>query len=317
MTYQDIKYEIDGRIAYVTLNRPEKLNALSNNLRGEMIHAMKEAEAATEVAVVILRGEGRAFSAGYDLTPDRAANEDSDYVHPRSLLPDSGSTHPGPMEWSRHVVATNWVIWELAKPVIAQVQGYCLAGGTELASICDFRIVAEDAQIGYPPVRAMTTMDMMWAPWHLPMAKAREFAYVGDSITGAEMARLGWANYAVPLDDLASFTEEFAQRMSHIDNDMLMYSKRAVNRQYEVMGIRTGLWSGTEIQGLSSYRPAAGEFGRHVQEGGLKAALEWRDGPFRDFRGAYDSAPKDRPLAGSDGDAANQRRDPRSGYGRT
>ena len=75
MTYQDIKYEIDGRIAYVTLNRPEKLNALSNNLRGEMIHAMKEAEAATEVAVVILRAEGRAFSAGYDLTPSRAANE--------------------------------------------------------------------------------------------------------------------------------------------------------------------------------------------------------------------------------------------------
>ena len=301
MTYEDIKYETDGRVAYVTLNRPEKLNALSNNLRGEMIHAMKEAEATPEVAVVILRAEGRAFSAGYDLTPARAATANSDYVHPRSLLPDSGSTHPGPKEWAHHVVATNWVIWELAKPVIAQVQGYCLAGGTELASICDFRIVAEDAQIGYPPVRAMTTMDMMWAPWHLPMAKAREFAYVGDSISGAEMARLGWANYAVPLDDLASFTEEFAQRMSHIDNDMLMYSKRAVNRQYEAMGIRIGLWSGTDVQALSSYRPAAGEFGRRSREDGLKAALEWRDGPFRDFRGAYDSAPKDRPLAGSGG----------------
>jgi enoyl-CoA hydratase len=202
------------------------------------------------------------------------------------------------MEWSRHVVATNWTIWELAKPVVCQVQGYCLAGGTELATICDFRIVAEDAQIGYPPVRAMTTMDMMWAPWHLPMTKAREFAYIGDSITGAEMARLGWANYAVPADQLAEFTEQFARRMAHIDNDMLMYSKRAVNRQYEVMGIRTGLWSGTEIQALSSYRPAAAEWGRRVREEGLKAALEWRDGPFRDFRGRYDSAPKDRPVAG-------------------
>ena len=301
MSYQDILYETDGRLAFITLNRPEKLNALSNNLRGELMHAMKEAEADREIGVIVLRAEGRAFSAGYDIGGGRAAPEGSAYVHPRSRLPDSGSTHPGPMEWSRHVVATNWTIWELAKPVVCQVQGYCLAGGTELATICDFRIVAEDAQIGYPPVRAMTTMDMMWAPWHLPMAKAREFAYLGDSISGAEMARLGWANYAVPAEELAAFTERFARRMAVIDNDMLMYSKRAVNRQYEVMGIRTGLFSATEIQGLSTYRPAHAEWGRRVREEGLKAALEWRDGPFRDFRGRYDSAPKERPVAGTPG----------------
>jgi enoyl-CoA hydratase len=301
MAYEDILYETDGRLAFITLNRPEKLNALSNNLRGEVMHAMKEAEANRDVGVIILKAEGRAFSAGYDLTPSRAAGDDSPYVHPRSKLPDTGSTHPGPMEWSRHVVATNWTIWELAKPVVAQVHGYCLAGGTELATNCDFRIVAEDAQIGYPPVRAMTTMDMMWAPWHLPMAKAREFAYVGDSMSGHQMAQLGWANYAVPGNELAEFTKTFARRMAHIDNDMLMYSKRAVNRQYEVMGIRTGLWSGTEIQGLSSYRPAASEWGTKVREQGLKAALEWRDGPFRDFRGRYDSAPHERPVAKGDG----------------
>lgn len=297
MSYEEILYETDGRLAFITLNRPEKLNALSNNLRGEVMHAMKEAEATPDVGVIILRAEGRAFSAGYDLTPARQAGEGSPYVHHRSRLPDSGSTHPGPKEWARHVVATNWTIWDLAKPVVCQIQGYCLAGGTELATICDFRIVAEDAQIGYPPVRAMTTMDMMWAPWHLPMAKAREFAYVGDSIPGVEMARLGWANYAVPAAQLAATTEAFARRMAAIDNDMLMYSKRAVNRQYEVMGIRTGLWSGTELQALSSYRPAAGEWGRRVREEGLKAALEWRDGPFRDFRGRYESAPKERPVA--------------------
>ena len=309
MAYEDILYETDGRLAFITLNRPEKLNALSNNLRGEVMHAMKEAEADREIGVIILKAEGRAFSAGYDLTPSRAASEESAYVHPRSKLPDTGSTHPGPQEWSRHVVATNWTIWELAKPVIAQVHGYCLAGGTELASICDFRIVAEDAQIGYPPVRAMTTMDMMWAPWHMPMAKAREFAYVGDSHSGKEMERLGWANYAVPGEELAAFVRTFATRMAHIDNDMLMYSKRSVNRQYEVMGIRTGLWSGTEIQGLSAYRPAAGEWGKRVREGGLKSALEWRDGPFRDFRGRYDTAPKERALASGEGTG-----DARGGY---
>lgn len=299
--YEDILYEEDGRLAYVTLNRPEKLNALSNNLRGELFHALKRAEGNPEVGVIIIRANGRAFSSGYDLTPTRLANAGSEYVNPISLLPDTNTTHPGPGQWARHVVMMNWTIWELAKPVVAQIHGYCLAGGTELASICDFRIVAEDAQIGYPPVRAMSTMDMLWTPWLLPPAKAREFAYVGDSISGKEMERLGWANYAVPGAQLAQFTTDFARRMAHIDNDMLMYSKRAVNRQYESMGIRAGLWSGTEIQALSASRPAAAEWGRHVREEGLKAALEWRDGPFRDFRGAYASAPADRPLAKGDG----------------
>ena len=290
---------LEGGVAVVRMNRPEKLNALSNELRGELFHAMKEAEADRDIGVIVLRAEGRAFSAGYDLSPSREASEDNPFVHPRSKLPDTGTTHPAHYDWSRHVLMANWTIWELAKPVVAQIQGYCLAGGTELASFCDFRIVAEDAQIGYPPVRAMGTMDIMWAPWHLPMTKAREFAYVGDSFSGRDMASMGWATYAVPADQLTSFTERFARRMSHIDNDMIMYSKRAVNRQYEAMGIRNGLMSGTDVEAMSKHRPAAEEWRTRLQRDGLKAALEWRDGPFRDFRGANAAAPADRPLAGT------------------
>ena len=297
MTYKDVLYETDDRLAFITLNRPEKLNALSNNLRGELMDAMREAEADDQIGVIVLRGAGRAFSAGYDLSPARQADS-FDFVSPRSGLPDTGSTHPGAFQWARHVVMTNWIIWELAKPVVAQIQGHCLAGGTELATVCDFRICAKDAKVGYPPVRAMTTMDMMWTPWHMPPTKAREFAYVGDSFSGEDMERLGWATYAVEKEDLDSFTEKFARRMSFVDNEMLMYSKRAVNRQYETMGIREALHSATEIQALSSGRAAAAEWGRRVRDDGLKAALEWRDGPFRDFRGAYDSAPKDRAVAG-------------------
>lgn len=299
MAYRDIIYETDDRLAYITLNRPEKLNALSNNLRGEVMDAMREAEHDDAIGVIVLKAAGRSFCSGYDLSPSRSAGED-DYVDPRSSLPATGTTHPGASQWSRHVVMTNWTIWELAKPVVAQIQGHCLAGGTELATTCDFRIVAKDAKIGYPPVRAMTSMDMMWTPWHLPPAKAREFAYMGDSISGEEMAHWGWANYAVDQAELDDFTEKFARRMGHIDNEMLMYSKRAVNRQYETMGIRDGFHSGTEIQALSAQRAAAAEWGRRVREGGLKAALEWRDGPFRDFRGAYESAPRERPVAGTE-----------------
>jgi enoyl-CoA hydratase len=297
--YNFIEYETDDRIAYVTLNRPEKLNALGNELRGEMFDALKEAEADSSVGVIILRGNGRAFSAGYDLSPTSA--EGSPYVSQRSGMPDIGTTHPAHYDWSRHAVMANFQIWELSKPVIAQIHGYCLAGGTELASICDIRIVAEDTQIGYPPVRAMGTMDMMWAPWLLPPAKAREFAYTGDSFTGREMADLGWANYALPADQVADFTETFARRLGNIDNDMLLYNKRAVNRQFEMMGFRNGLMSGTDVEAMSKHRPQAAEWNTRLREQGLKAALEWRDGPFQDFRGAYDTAPKDRAIAGADG----------------
>jgi len=302
--YQNILYEVKGPVGYVTLNRPEKMNALSNNLRAEMIHALKTAEGDPAVSVIVVRGAGRTFSAGYDIGGGRDAPADSTYVHPVSRRPDVGSLRLGPVEWSHHVIDTNWVIWEIQKPVIAQIHGYCLAGGTELATMCDLRIVAEDAIIGYPPVRAMTTMDNMWAPWHLPMAKAREFAYLGDAITGKEMAHWGWANKAVPAERLQATVDEFAHRLSLIDQQMLIYSKRSVNRAYEVMGIRTALYAGADIQALSSIRPQGGVFAAISAERGLKAALQWRDGPFADY-GTHgkkterrpEDLPKSRPAA--------------------
>ena len=299
MTYNNITYETDDRLAFITLNRPEKLNPLSHALRAEVYDAMRQAEHDDSIGVIILKANGRAFSAGYDLAPN--ADESSDYVEPRSGMPDTGSTHPQHYDWSRHALMGHWLIWELAKPVICQIHGYCLAGGTELASMCDIRIVAEDARIGYPPGRAMGTMDMMWAPWFMPAAKAREFAYTGDWFSGEDMAFYGWANYAVKKEDLDDFVIRFARRMGHIDNDLLNYNKRAVNRQLEIMGMRTGLMSGTDVEAMSKHRPAAPEFGRRVREEGLKAALEWRDGPFGDFRGEYSTAPKDRPIAGQEG----------------
>ena len=293
MEYQDILYEVEGPVAFVTLNRPEKMNALSNGLRGEMVHALKEAEFDPGVKVIVIRGSGRTFSAGYDIGGGMNAQQGNPYVHLRTGRPDVGSTRPGPSEWSAHVVETNWqAIWENYKPVIAQIHGFCLAGGTELASICDFRIVTEDAVIGYPPVRAMTTMDMMWAPWHLPMAKAREFAYLGDAMSGREAAHWGWANRAVPQAELAEMVNWFAGRLALIDSEMLTYSKRAVNRAYEVMGIQTALKAGTDIQALSAMRPQGGVFGRISQKYGLKEALIWRDGPFTDYRNRGNALPR-------------------------
>jgi len=289
--YRDILTIKRERHGIVQLNRPEKMNALSHNLRAELFDALKDFEADPEVKVIIIRGSGRAFSAGYDLSGISETPDDRDYVDKRSGLPNVGPIHPGQGQWPQHLLSGYWIIWELAKPVIAQVHGYCLAGGTELASMCDLMFVAEDAIIGYPPVRAMTSVDILYHPWHLHQRKVRELLYTGDSVTGQEAVELGWANRAYPIEQLAEATEAFAERIANIDSALLQMTKRQINRAYEIMGIRTALAVGGDIQELSRVRPGGGEFGRIAREKGLKAALEWRDGPFGD----YGSAPPDAP----------------------
>lgn len=284
--YRDIETFQNDRHGIIQLNRPEKMNALSHNLRGELFDALKGFEADPQVKVIIIRGSGRAFSAGYDLSGIQNTQDDREYIDSRSGLPSVGPVHPGQGQWPQHLLSGYWQIWECVKPVIAQVHGYCLAGATELATMCDLMIIAEDAIIGYPPVRAMTSVDVLYHPWHMPQKKARELVYTGDSLTGVEAAEIGWANKAVPVEDLCSVTETLAERIANVDSPMLQMSKRQMNRSYEIMGIRTAMAVGADIQTLSAERPGGGEFGRISREKGLKAALSWRDGPFEDYASA-------------------------------
>ncbi len=289
--YLDILTFKKDRHAIIQLNRPEKMNALSHNLRSELFDALKTFEVDPDVKVIIIRGSGRGWSAGYDLSGIQRSTDDRDYVEQRTGLPNVGPQHPGQGQWPQHLLSGYWQIWECTKPVISQVHGYCLAGGTELATMCDLMFVADDAIIGYPPVRAMTPVDIIYHPWHMPMRKARELLYTGDSVTGKEAAEIGWANYSYPIDQLAEKTEAFAERMANIDSPMLQMTKRQVNRVYEIMGFRTSLQVGGDIQELGRARPGGAEFGRISREKGLKAALDWRDRPFGD----YSTAPADSP----------------------
>lgn len=295
--YLDIKTITQQRHGIIQLNRPEKMNALSHNLRAELFNALKDFELDDEVKVVIIRGSGRAFSAGYDLSGISQTQDDRDYVDRRTGLPSVGPIHPGQGQWPQHLLSGYWQIWELTKPVIAQVHGYCLAGGSELASMCDLMFVAEDAIIGYPPVRAMTSVDIIYHPWHMHQRKVRELLYTDDSVTGKEAAELGWANRAVPVEELCAVTEAFAERIANIDSPMLQMTKRQINRAYEIMGFRTSLQVGGDIQTLSAQRPGGGEFGRIAREKGLKAALDWRDGPFADYASAPADAPRPKGAA--------------------
>jgi enoyl-CoA hydratase len=173
-------------------------------------------------------------------------------------------------------------IWDLGKPVIAQVHGYCLAGGSELATGCDLVYCAEDAKIGYPAVR-FGVPDMHFHAWLVGMRMAMEMMVTGDSISGIEAAQLGWATRAFPADQLEARVLEIAQRITQIPTDVLQLNKRVVHRQMEMMGFRTALRVGTELCALGTHTKTLQEFVGRAR-GGLTQALTERDKPFGDYR---------------------------------
>ncbi|HWE55098.1 MAG TPA: enoyl-CoA hydratase-related protein [Acidimicrobiales bacterium] len=256
----------------ITLNRPEKRNALFHTLRGEILEALREGDQDDSVKVMIVRGAGKSFSAGYDLG---GGNEGLD-------LPFFTSHGDG--QWPRHVTEGWMSIWDLAKPVIAQVHGYCLAGGSELASGCDLIYVAEDAQIGYPAVR-FGVPDMHFHAWTMGMRKAMEAMLTGDSMSGVEAVRLGWANEAFPIDQLDDAVIAVASKIAKLPPDIVQINKRVVHRQMEVMGLRTGVRIGTELCALGTRQESMRAFIAEMQNG-LTDALTKRDAPFGDYRTA-------------------------------
>src|SRR3954451_2048467 len=192
----------------ITLNRPEKRNALNHALRGGILNSLRQADADPEVRVMIVRGAGKCFSAGYELGRGNDGLEMPYY------------TPGGDGQWPRHVTEGWMSIWDLQKPVIAQVHGYCLAGGSELATGCDLVYVADDAKIGYPAVR-FGTPDMQFHAWFLGMRTAMEMMITGDFITGVEAARDGWANKSFPQAELEDHVVETATRITKIPPDIV------------------------------------------------------------------------------------------------
>ena len=255
----------------ITLNRPDKRNALNYRLRGELIQALQRADRDEEVHVSIVRVAGSCFSAGYDLG---GGNEGQDMPW---------FTAAGDGQWPRHVTEGWMGIWDLAKPVIAQVHGYCLAGGSELATGCDLVYVAEDAKMGYPAVR-FGVPDMQFHAWFLGMRAAMEMMVTGDSISGTEAVRLGWANRAFPEDELDENVVRIAQRIALVPPDIAQLNKRTVHKAMEIMGLRTAIRSGTEICALGIEQESFKKFVDEELPKGLTQALQKRDAPFGDYR---------------------------------
>jgi enoyl-CoA hydratase len=232
--------------------------------------ALRAADADPEVRVVVIRGAGSCFSAGYDLAQDR------DEPLPWPITRADGG-------WARHVLQGWFEMMDLATPIIAQVHGYCLAGGTELATACDLVYVADDAQIGYPPVRSMSSPDMAWHPWLLGMRRAMEAMLTGDSMSGVEAVAAGFANRSFPVERLDEEVLAIATRVAKIPPDLQALNKRVVHRAMEVMGMRDAMRATADINALGFHQRSSKEFHQHFREGVTKA-LDVRDQNFGDYR---------------------------------
>ena len=282
--FESIEYEVERGRARITLNRPEKLNALSLALQAELNEALWEADNDTKVHCVIIRGAGRAFSAGYDLTgggprvpvsriqdPDRTT-----YRGGRSVDDDAWQ-----MERAQRY---RMAIFDMHKPSIAQVHGYCLAGGTDVALMCDMVIAADDAVFGFPPARDLGALpNQMWV-YHCGPQWAKRLMLTGDTVTGAEAAEIGLVLKSVPKQDLAQEVEQLADRLALIDPDLLSANKRIVNTALELMGARTLQRMAVENDVRGHNSTAAKTWGQRMADNGLKDTLRERDGKFGDGR---------------------------------
>ena len=281
--FGQIIYEVVKNTAKITLNRPEKLNALTLQLQSELSEALWEADNDRDVHSVIIKGAGRAFSAGYDLTGggkkipvSRVENENRAYRGARSIDDDAWQLERG----QRYRMA----IFDMHKPVIAQVHGYCLAGGTDIALLCDMVIAADDAVFGFPPARDLGALpNNMWL-YNVGPQWAKRLTLTGDTVTGSEAQSIGLILKSVPREYLEREVEGLTARMAHIDPDLLSANKRIINTGLELMGARTLQRMAAENDVRGHNTRAAADYRKSVTEKGLKATLKARDDKFGDGR---------------------------------
>ena len=258
-----------GSVRRLTMNRPNALNALNGELMDALAGALEDAARDDAVAVIVLRGAGRAFCAGYDL------NEDA-----------SGGTMDS-REWHRVLQHDNdrmLAILDHPKPIVASVHSYCLAGGTDLMLACDLAVAADDAYFGYVDIRFGSGVVSMFLPWVIGVRAAKELLFTGeDRVPAAEAHRLGLVNRVVPRDELDAATLALAEEIAKNEPFVIQATKRAVNRAWDVAGFRAAMDANTEIDVMieTANLPTRDEFRLITQEQGLKAAIAWRDAKFR------------------------------------
>ena len=271
---EDVGFEVRGSVAYVTLNRPEKRNALSLPMLYEIEKAMREADDLKAVRCVVLQGAGKDFSAGADFSDYRSAEDfDASQYRDSDTLEDDiwRTVQRG---------EPRLVIYKMHKPVIAKIQGNCLAAATDVALNCDILIAADDARIGFPASRALgSPANHMWL-YHVGPQWAKRLLLTGDAIRGRDAAKIGLVLQSVPADQLDAAVAELARRISQLEPGLAAAHKRIVNLGLELMGWPQLQRLASENDARAHQSPALAEFMNAVKEQGVKEALRQRDEPF-------------------------------------
>jgi enoyl-CoA hydratase len=262
-----VLYERDGRLARLTLNRPEKLNAINDAMPGELRAAVEQANRDDSVHVIVLGGAGRAFCAGYDLElytqrPER---------HERAWDPMLD------FRMMSENTACFMSLWRSHKPVVCKVHGYAVAGGSDIALSADLVVMAEDAQIGYPPARVWgCPTTAMWL-YRVGAERAKRLLLTGDLINGREAARIGLVSDAVPAADLDAVVDRLALRMASIPKNQLLIQKLVINQAYENMGLASTQLLATLVDGAARHTPDGLAFKARAEAVGFKQAVQERD----------------------------------------
>ena len=243
----------------LVLNRPAKLNAISAELRDALADAIAEAAADDRVRVVVIAGAGRAFCSGYDLSEEAPA---SAWAWRDVLARD---------------VAATLAVWSCPKPVVAQVHGYALAGGLELAMACDLIVAADDARLGEPEIRFGSAPVTLLMPFVIGQKRTRELLMTGDLIDAAEAERIGLINRVVPAERLADEVDALAGKLARVPPDVMAPTKLMLNRAMDAAGFAAAVEMGLDLQAFVNMSETAREFDAIVRADGLKAALAWRD----------------------------------------
>jgi enoyl-CoA hydratase len=283
MDFETILYGVDGAVATITLNRPERLNTIVPPMPDEVSAAVELATRDDVARVIVVRGAGRAFCAGYDFG--------GGFKHWGGALETDGRWDPGKdfvLATAPQLSPTKKLasIWSCPKPVIAQVHGWCVGGGSDFALCADIVIASEDAVIGTPYSRMWgATQSGMWI-YRLGLAKAKEHALTGRPFTGAEAAECGLINRAVPFAELEACVAAQAADLARIPPSQTAAMKLVVNQAYESMGLGAVQTLGPILDGLMRNTPDALEFIERAESEGVGAVIAERDGPFGDYSAA-------------------------------
>lgn len=269
--YSTVRVDVDGRIATITLNRPERLNAINDDMPGEIRQAVEACNADDRVHVIVLRGAGKAFCAGYDLK--EYAEGDSTNEVTQSLPWDPMLDY----KFMKKNTEDFMSLWRSYKPTIARVHGYAAAGGSDIATCCDFIVMEDKARIGYMPVRVWgCPTPAMWV-YRIGAMRAKRLMFTGDLLDGTTAYEWGLATEVAPIARLDETVKRLADRIAGVPKNQLMMLKLVINQAIDSMGLEQTQMFATVFDGITRHTPEGLWFKRYAERYGFQAAAEWRD----------------------------------------